>query len=309
MMFGTREVFDYFECVQCGTLQIAEIPEDMSAYYPADYFSLDSEMYIDLALSFARRVAARFAGDYLLNKPSSISGFIGKFIVRQKPWIEYHFPASLRNFPGRLGFDTRILDFGSGAGLLLQKLHYFGFRDLTGADAFIEADLSYPTGVKIYKKTLADLEPSFDLIMLHHSFEHLPAPVEALSQIHRLLSKDGTCLLRVPVVNFAWEKYGINWVQLDAPRHLFLYTEKSLRRLAEKAGFKVVRVDYDSTAFQFWGSEQYAQDMPLNHPRSLNVYLSRSEFTHEQIAEWQRKADELNALKKGDQACFYLRKM
>ena len=40
MMFGWREVFEYFECGRCGCLQIAEIPADLGKYYPRDaYYS------------------------------------------------------------------------------------------------------------------------------------------------------------------------------------------------------------------------------------------------------------------------------
>jgi hypothetical protein len=39
MMIGLGEAFDYLECPVCGSLQIAEIPADLSRYYPADYYS------------------------------------------------------------------------------------------------------------------------------------------------------------------------------------------------------------------------------------------------------------------------------
>ena len=37
MMFGLREEFIYFECSNCGCLQIKDIPKDISKYYPKDY--------------------------------------------------------------------------------------------------------------------------------------------------------------------------------------------------------------------------------------------------------------------------------
>jgi SAM-dependent methyltransferase len=304
MMFGTREEFDYAECGDCGTLQIVEVP-DLARHYPPGYFAFDEGRVIEIGADWKRRLASRFAGDYFLHGRNPL----GRIIAEAKPWLRDHFPESLLYAPLKLDFDSRILDFGCGSGRLLQTLHYFGFRDLTGADAFIEQDISYPTGVKIYKRSLEELAPSFDLVMLHHAFEHLPDPLEALKQVHRLLGDGKYCLLRIPVVNYAWEKYGVNWVQLDPPRHLFLYTEKSLRMLAEQAGFGVEEVEYDSGPFQFWGSEQYLQDIPLTDPRSYNSGdISGTIFTQEQIDEWQREAEELNAQGRGDQACFYLRK-
>lgn len=305
MMFGTREEFDYAECGTCGTLQIVEVPSDLGRYYPPGYFAFDEEREIEIGTDWKRRLASRFAGDYFLRGRNPV----GRMIVKAKPWIKDHFPHSLTYAPLKLDFDSRILDFGCGAGRLLQTLHYFGFRDLAGADAFIERDIAYPTGVNIYKRPLEEIEPSFDLVMLHHAFEHLPAPLDALKQIHRLLGDGKYCLLRIPVASYAWERYGVNWVQLDPPRHLFLYTEKSLKLLASQAGFEVAEVVYDSGPFQFWGSEQYLKDIPLTDPRSYNAgEISCTIFTREQIAEWQREAEELNTLGRGDQACFYLRK-
>lgn len=304
MMFGTREEFDYAECASCGTLQIVEVP-DLARHYPPDYFAFDEDSEIEIGSDWKRRLASRFAGDFFVNARN----LIGRIIVEKKPWIRDHFPDSLAYTPLKLNFDSRILDFGCGAGRLLQTLHYFGFRNLTGADAFIEKDIHYSTGVTIYKRRLDEMGPGFDLVMLHHSFEHLPDPLESLKQVHRILKEGGVCLLRIPVVNYAWEKYGVNWVQLDPPRHLFLYTEKSLKLLAGQAGFEVEEVVYDSGPFQFWGSEQYIRDIPLNDPRSYNSgEISRTIFKEGQIEEWERQADKLNTERRGDQACFYLRR-
>jgi SAM-dependent methyltransferase len=302
MMFGLRDRFDYVECGECGTIQIKEIPE-LAPYYPKNYFSLESGAQIEFAKKLKRRLAARFAGDYFVNKRN----FIGKYIAEKKSWIKGQFPAALRDFPLGINFQSKILDFGCGTGKPLQVLYQFGFRNLTGADAFIDADIFYPNGVKIYKKRLDELEPFYDLITLNHSFEHLPNPLESLREIGRLLAKDKFALIRIPVAGFAWEKYGTNWVQLDAPRHLYLYTEKSFRFLAGKAGFTVEKVIYDSTAFQFWGSEQYQRDIPLSDERTFKDDISKSIFTQEEMDAWESEAEKLNAQNKGDQACFYLR--
>ncbi len=301
MMFGTREAFEYLECSKCGTLQIVEVP-DLSLHYPDNYLSFDSDLPV--AKTLPRRLSARIAGRYFLRG----KGILGKYIVQKKPRFKELYPAYLRDFPLGIDFESRILDFGCGVGNLLQSLHYFGFRNLTGADAFIEKDIFYPTGVKIYKRRLDEIDSKFDLIMLHHSFEHFPDPLESLVKIRPLMEKDSFLLIRMPLINYAWEKYGLNWVQLDAPRHLFLYTESSFRYLAELAGLRVEHVTYDSGSFQFWGSEQYARDVPLTDPKSHWINKESKLFTTEQIKEWQKEAERLNANGKGDMACFYLRK-
>lgn len=302
MMFGTREPFEYLECGQCGTLQLIDVP-DLARHYPIEYFSFDTTRENILGTSLRRRVAVRLAGMRLVKG----RGLLGKIVLDMRPSIEDEFPRSLLDRSLGLNFRSRILDFGCGAGHLLHALRYFGFRDLTGADLFIETELNFP-GVNIYKKGLEDLQSAFDLIMLHHSFEHLADPEGALRELHRLLADNGNIVIRMPVVSRAWKHYRTDWVQLDPPRHLFLYTEHAFRELAERSGFIVEKVVYDSTAFQFWGSEQYRMDMPLNDPRSLNRPDGKTVFSEEQQEAWRRDAERLNKTGEGDQACFYLRK-
>lgn len=301
MMFGLRKEFFYLECSSCGTIQLLDVPE-LGAYYPPEYLSMGSLDDIDIAATSARRILAWFEGRYLRGEHC----LVGRAMLSFKPWIAEHYPPSLR--PIKLNANSRVLDVGCGTGRLLETLHYFGFRDLSGADAFICHEISTPSGIPIKPHSLADIEGEYDLVMLHHVFEHLPDPKAALSEIHRLLADGGTALIRMPVASFAWEEYRTHWVQLDPPRHLFIFREKTFVDLAKAAGFAVKDVTYDSTAMQFWGSEQYRRDIPLNDPRSHDHGREGTVFLKEQLAEWEAAARDLNKEKRGDQACFYLQK-
>jgi predicted SAM-dependent methyltransferase len=145
--------------------------------------------------------------------------------------------------------------------------------------------------------------------MFHHSFEHVADPGPTLDSVRKLLAPGGTCIIRVPTVSsYAWQHYGINWVQLDAPRHFYVHSVKSMKIVAERAEFEVSKLVYDSSAFQFWASEQYSQDIPLFDNRSYAVSRAGSVFSKEQIAAFEKRALELNRAEQGDQAVFYLRK-
>jgi hypothetical protein len=108
--------------------------------------------------------------------------------------------------------------------------------------------------------------------------------------------------------SYAWRHYGVNWVALDAPRHLFLHTVRSIQLLSKQAGFKVADIEFDSTESQFIGSEFYLRNIPL---KDQSLYLKNprnSIFSKKQIQEFKNKAIQLNAANDGDQACFYLYK-
>src|SRR6185436_10142585 len=113
-----------------------------------------------------------------------------------------------------------ILDVGAGAGKLLLDLNFLGFRNLVGVDPFIEKDIYHPSGVKILKKELKEMDQEFDLVMFNHSFEHMPEPLAILRKAHQLVRPGHFLVVRIPLAgSFAWRKYGVDWMALDAPRH------------------------------------------------------------------------------------------
>src|SRR5690606_17617266 len=102
--------------------------------------------------------------------------------------------------------------------------------------------------VVIWNCSLSEVKEQFDLIMFHHSLEHMAEPRQVFTEVARLLRPGGTVLIRVPVAGaYAWRQYGANWVQLDAPRHLFIPSAGGMKLLGEAVGFQVTKTIYDST--------------------------------------------------------------
>lgn len=298
MFIGTRAEFRYFRCPDCGCVQPVEIPADLSGFYPSGYYSFEPRK-VSLprgAVRFFRRLRSRA---YLF-APSSWS-FLMRYLGNRQPFFDWAHRIGI-------GLDSRILDVGCGSGELLALMHEAGFSDLTGVDPFLPADLDYAPGLRIKRGDLSAISGEFDFVMLNHSFEHMPNPSGSLRALKALLAPGGVLLIRVPLAEgAAWEKYRENWVQLDAPRHLFLHTVDSLRRLAAAGGYSIAEVVYDSHAMQFWGSEQYARDIPLLDKRSYFVSPEDSIFSEDQIWTFEMEAARLNEIGQGDQACFYLK--
>lgn len=297
MMFGYKDVFCYFQCSKCNCLQIKEFPSNMSKYYPDSYYSYrpisKSTNRVKKFLSNLRKKYAVF------NK-----GFIGKLLYIKCPDTALRFlsPLPLSNV-------SKILDVGCGAGHLLYSLHELGFKNLLGVDPFNEKDIEYEGNLSIQKKDIHEVQGKWDLIMFHHSFEHIHDPKKILQKASDLMNPGGYCVIRIPIVSsYAWKHYGINWVQLDAPRHFFLHSLESMAILSSKTGFDVNNIVYDSTSFQFWGSEQYIRNIPLSDKRSYGLNPKNSVFSKKEIAGFAKCAEQLNATNQGDQAIFYLKK-
>jgi SAM-dependent methyltransferase len=300
MMLGTREKFEYFQCGRCECLQIVEFPSDMTRYYPGDYYSYRND--------FSKRHTPCYLKSFLKRRRDYYAmtgkGAIGGLIYLVTPNLELRL---FTKIPFRK--DAAILDVGSGVGSLLYSLGELGFSSLTGVDPFIPNDISYENGVTIYKKTLTEMTGVFDLIIFNHSFEHFSSPLEMLGEACRLLLPGGFCFISVPIVSsFAWKQYGVNWVQLDAPRHFFLPSVESMKLLIDLSGFHLTDIVWNSTEFQFWGSEQYLKDIPLFSSASYVMNKRHSIFSPAQIKEYRKRAKQKNLAGQGDQATFYLRK-
>ena len=296
MMFGFRDTFRYFQCANCNCLQIEEFPLDLSKYYPDSYYSYQSVVEENPI----KRIIVKLRNKYAVFN----NGLMGKLIY-------YKYPAPPLRCLAKLDLNKKshILDVGCGSGSLLYSLADIGFKNLLGIDPFNIKDIEYNNGLKIQNKTIYDVQDKWHLIMFHHSFEHVPDPLSTFNKISNLLHPNGIALIRIPTVSsFAWKHYGINWVQLDAPRHFFLHSVESIKTLGEKTGLELYEVSYDSNAFQFWGSEQYKKDIPLKDERSCNETKVGSIFTNTEILTYAKKAERLNINNQGDQAAFYLKK-
>ncbi len=297
MMLGYRDFHTYFQCDSCGCLQLEKVPDNLPDYYPKDYYSYSDVGFPTGIKKFllAQRDSYAATGKGILGKALSARNPETKIETLQPTGIDKH---------------SAILDVGCGAGHLLYSLKEAGFNNVQGADPFNDGDIEYKNGLNIIKQTIHEVEGKWDLIMFHHSFEHVMDQLEVLQSTAEKLNDGGTCLIRIPTVSsWAWEHYGLDWVQLDAPRHLFLHSIESMKVLAEKAGMKIDKVAYDSFAFQFWGSEQYRKDIALHDEKSYAINPEASPFTEKQIAAYARRSTELNEIDKGDQACFYLSKV
>lgn len=119
--------------------------------------------------------------------------------------------------------DSRIIDVGYGDGTLLTALSAAGYRDLTGIDPFVEPGHVRAAGVAAHRRTIDHEQGTYDIVMLHHSLEHMVDPADALRHVRRILHPDGWAIVRMPVAgSYGWRTYGEHWLGLVPPRHLVI---------------------------------------------------------------------------------------
>lgn len=291
-MFGQRGTFRYGECAKCGTLQLLDVPADMGKFYPDGYYSLvPSPSHIAIrALKYLRAKAG-------LRGWKSVSQALG-FGAGTPKWTRW-----MRI----VGLDPQkaICDVGCGTGDLLADMAQAGFKNVAGIDPFLPAD-TQREGIPLYAAAPDGFDGRFDLVMANHSFEHMRDPHSSIDSLLSLMKPQGTLLIRTPMADSeAWRRYGTEWVGLDAPRHLYIFTEEAIARLAKSHGLEVWHSERDSTELQFVGSELYRRGLSLEH---LANSLGRptAGFGRRQVRAWKEESKRLNRTGEGDSAAFYM---
>jgi SAM-dependent methyltransferase len=296
MQLGLREIFDYLECRRCGCMQLMIIPADLGKYYPNDnYYSFHLKLDVRKKADSLRRIKS----SYLLFGKHR---FLGKLLSLGYKLPDYY--KWMKNTG--VQYDDAILDVGTGNGSLLLNLFKIGFTDLTGIDPFIEKEQQYGS-IQILRKDIFQVEKKYSLVMLHHAFEHMDEPLKVLKQLKSITLPDHYIIIRIPLMQmYGWKTYGLNWVGLDAPRHIYIHTIESMKILAEQAGLELKQIDFDSGPYHMWASEQYRKDVALMEPNSYEVNKTSHLFNQEQMEEFKKIAKRTNEECQGDQAAFYL---
>ena len=143
----------------------------------------------------------------------------------------------------RFGHDgVNILDIGCGTGVIAD---YFSRRNnVVGLDVSAEAlkfaRLRNPSlrWVKGDAQQVRFAANSFDWVFASDVIEHVADDVKALRSMHKVLKKNGKVLITVPALMWLWGKDD------DLLHHYRRYTRKQLRAVLERAGFRVVFLNY-----------------------------------------------------------------
>jgi len=136
------------------------------------------------------------------------------------------------------------LDVGCGTGGVLKVLEQ-QLTSVTGAeyDPFAAVVANNRTRVttaivQSRAEALPFSDGSYQVLTSLDVIEHLDDDIEALTEYRRVLANEGVLIIAVPAYQWAWSRHD------EALGHRRRYTQKSLRKAVEAAGFEVRRVTY-----------------------------------------------------------------
>lgn len=139
------------------------------------------------------------------------------------------------------GKNLRILDIGCGTGQLMRELKSHG--EVWGIDQNKEA-VSFCRRRKLKNVFLAKfpkqvkIQGQFDVITCVEVLEHIKDHKRACVTIERLLKRDGRVIFTVPANPWLFSY----WDEICG--HYRRYDKRSLTRVIEKAGLKIVKCSY-----------------------------------------------------------------
>ena len=120
----------------------------------------------------------------------------------------------------------RILDYGSGEGLLVDVLRATGRFEVDAYDPFVARHANRP-------------QRRYDCIVSFEVLEHSPQPAQTIAEMNDLLTENGVIILSTLLQPADIDQQRLNW-WYAGPRngHVSLYSLASLLKLVEPFGFR-----------------------------------------------------------------------
>lgn len=249
-LFGAPGSWTIYECSnkKCSLLWLNPMPivEDIGEAYRNYYtHNLNAEM----STSWPARAKHYVKNCYLASRfgyTNSVNLFL---------WIEYVIGLTMYFFPAKrseadfsvmhMPFkkNGHLLEIGCGGGAMLSIMKNLGWQvegievDPVGVEVARAKGLTVHLG-DIYSRNYEN--SSFDAVTLSHVIEHVHDPIGLIRECARILKPGGKISIATPNSKSLGRLiYKSNWLHLDPPRHLHIFNNAVLEKLAGKLGLKI----------------------------------------------------------------------
>lgn len=251
LLATTDEEFTIVKCRHCGLMYLNPRPSRslIGKYYPNQYYPPVprkgatglSQEWKAISGRIKRWVLEEYYG-----YPAPTSTKLIHFLKRVLTWPD----KTLRELKGRHPLpwqgEGKVLDVGCGAGGNLKALEEQGWKVFGIEISDVAATHARAlVGGTVHTGTLESAPfgaNTFDLVLMNHSLEHFPSPLDALRQVSRLLKDDGLLVVSVPNAGGLEVKlFGWWWFGWDPPRHFYHFDQSTLAQALRLAGFEIDR--------------------------------------------------------------------
>ncbi len=230
--------FPLVECTTCGLRYVTPRPiaSTIARWYPTSY-----KAHAEHKPSVWQRLG-QFFEEKIWNS------YLRLFLTRSYPI--FYFPRHAKEL-APAGRAPRILDVGCGPGDKLRYIRRHSSFETFGTDfspqAVANARARGAGDIRLRDGHTVPFDDGFfDAAMSWHSLEHHYSPRETMTEVARVLRPGGYGIFAVPSGNnLGLRTFGRYWGPLEIPRHLYYFTEATLRRLLDEVGLEVVRVYQD----------------------------------------------------------------
>ena len=247
--FGLRR------CPCCGFVWLSPRPgrEELPEFYPSDYYAYqvsdavlgNTGMGRGVRDTVRQLILRETFGYAHLGPRTWWASLIGRMLGGIPP-LRHRAAFGWEELCPHYVPNGRLLDVGCGAGTHLAQLRELGW-DVYGVDLSQDAArvAKERYGIPVKVGMLPEVrfpEGMFAVVMMSHVIEHVPDPLVHLTECWRILAPGGQLIIRTPnMVSFASRFFGKDWMALDPPRHLVLFSPTTLRDCVQRTGFRVVR--------------------------------------------------------------------
>lgn len=185
----------------------------------------------------------------------------------------------------------KLLEVGCGNGKRLARLYALGW-DVIGQeiDPLAAEYMRREKGIEVHLGALETLPGSeqYDAVILSHVIEHVHDPVALLTTCHRLLRTGGRLVMLTPNADSIGHcRFGGGWSGLEPPRHLHLFTCRTLVQLVQKAHFASPRCWTTAVGAYGIGESRLPGDRTIHQRPLLSVQDVWRGFRFQWRASWE----------------------